>query len=141
MDEISPFRFATVEMTLVDLQNQSLQIRSFWMINIYRMIFWLRELIQNLCFAAGIDSGSHHDALELRFVDSLRAAESEQQTAGVYLSDRFLVYEFVTLQSTVQRLMIFRKRRRVEDYQIVLVFRHGLQVKLGIFDETRVRFG
>ena len=92
---------STLPFILINLQHQSFQVSSFWMIYVNRMIVWLVELEYYLRLASCFDSGCHHYALELRLIDGLRAAESEQESAFFYLFHRFEIDEFVALQTSM----------------------------------------
>ena len=56
-----------------DAQDQTFQILAFWKMQADRMIGRLRELLENLRIASGIDGGARDDLLEQRGIDMARA--------------------------------------------------------------------
>ena len=107
-------------LTLFNIENQSFQVFPFGMINIYRMVGRLVKLMQNAYFAPCLCSSCEDGLPEVVLCYNLRAAESEENSAGFDSFKTLEVQSCISTQSVLQSLSVFGKGRRVEDDEIIL---------------------
>src|SRR5665647_3105489 len=125
----SPSFFATsniflfVSMILLfNINNQTFQIFAFRVIDIYRMIRRLTHLMQYSDIASGIGSRSKDRYSEIFFCHNLGTGECENNSTRLYLFNCLYIQPFISLQCICQNIIMFRKCRRIEYYQVVLIF-------------------
>lgn len=102
------------------------------MIDAYRVVGRLCQLVQDAYAAAGHGSGCEHGRAEVLFTDGLRARESEKNTSGLDFFESLDIEFAVALQGITQGIAVLGKSRRVKNYQVVLVA-HAVKVFEGIF--------
>ena len=75
--------------TLFNVEDQSFQVFAFGMVDVDGMVGWLVQLMEDADFSLCHCCGSEDCHSELVLVDGLRAAEGEEDTAGLYLFESF----------------------------------------------------
>ena len=89
------------------------------MINVYRMVGRLMQLMQNSNFASGLSSGSKHGITEIVFRDNLRAAESEKDAPGLNSLKTFYIKAGIAFQRIAQSSPVLGKCRGVKNYEVI----------------------
>ena len=89
------------------------------MINIYRMVLRLMQLMQNPHFPSYLRRRTEDRQTKCLFIYGLRARESEQYPTGTNHLYRFRVNPLIATQGILHRIPMFRKSRRVQDNQVI----------------------
>ncbi len=84
---------------LLHLHNQSFQVLPFKVVNAYRMIGWLRELMQDTHFPPGIGCCNKYGFAEILPANRLRTAEGKDDPSRSNCLKGSLIQSLVTLQS------------------------------------------
>ena len=103
------------------------------MVDIHGVVGGLVELVEDTHVAAALRGGGEDGQAELLLADGLRAAEREDDAAGLYLLESNGVEPRVAFQGLRYRAPVLGKGGRVEDNKVV---RLG-----GVFQELEGIFG
>ena len=121
-NELTDYRFSnrrTVKASF-NIENQTLEVLSLWMVYIDWMVGRLVKLVQNTHLALGNGCSSEDRHTELILVDRLRATEGEENTALPYLLKRFLINLCIALERMLECILVLCKGWRVKDNEVVL---------------------
>ena len=102
------------------------------MVDAYRVVGGLRQLVQDAHAAAGHGSGSEYGSAEILFADGLRTGECEKYASRFDFLESFDVEFPIALQGVAQGIAVLGKCRRVQNDKVVLVA-HAVKVFEGIF--------
>ncbi len=103
------------------------------MIDIHRMIGRLSELMKNTHPASALGGSAENGKAELLFTHRLRTRECEEDASGCDFIECFGIEATISLKGVAQNAAVLRKRRRVEDYEVVHTFFHCIEILEGIF--------
>ena len=102
------------------------------MVDIYRMVARLGELVKDAHASTALGSCSEHRIAEISLVHHLRAGESEQDSTRLDLLECLCIELAITAEGIAQSITVLGKCRRIQDNQIVLVA-HPVEVLERIF--------
>ena len=130
---ISLTRSMCFRVGLLHIQHQSLEIFTFGVVDVYRMVSGLSKLVENTYAAPRLCGGCEDAGSELILADCLRAGECEQNAAGPDFLEGFDVEPTVALQSVAQSIAMLSEGRRVEYDEVVGIAVHTVQILESVF--------
>ena len=74
---------------LLHIENQSLEIFAFGVVDVYRVVGRLRQLVEYAYVAAGDGCGREYGRAEQLLGDSLRAGEGKEYTAAALSMNKY----------------------------------------------------
>ena len=101
------------------------------MVDAYRVVGGLRQLVQDAHAAARHGSGGEYGSAEILFADGLRTGECEKYASRFDFLESFDVEFPIALQSVAQGIAVLGKCWRVQNDKVVLVA-HAVKVFKGI---------
>ena len=102
---------------LFDVKDETFQIFTFGVINVYRVVGRLRHLVQYPDFSAGYGCRAEYGKSELFSRYGLRTREGKYYASAPNLFECLNVKPFVALQRIVQRVAVFCESRRGPYYK------------------------
>ena len=107
--------------TLFYIEYKTFQVFTFRMVDVYRMIGWLVELVQNTNLSSGQRSSGKDRVTKVFFSNDLRAAECKKNAAAWHFLHRFLIQARIAFQRIMKCGPVLGKGRRIKDNQVVSV--------------------
>jgi hypothetical protein len=125
---------------LVKRQNQALEVSTFRVKKVNRMIGTLAEFMQDAHVPTCFHAGSRHGIPEQIPVYHLAATEGKQQSAWLHLLHAGRIEPFIAHHRIVPFVHAFSVCRRIEYYDIPQFFVF-LEIFQGILTNTAMRIG
>ena len=114
------------------IQDQTLEVLPFRMVNIHRMVARLGKLVKDAHTTSALGSCSKDSIAEVLLVHHLRAREGKEDTTRLNLLECLGIELAISAEGITQGIAVLGKRWRVEDDQVVLVA-HTVEVLERIF--------
>lgn len=89
------------------------------MVDVYRMVSWLVQLMQDADTATRLCSGREDGATEVVLGDYLRAAEGEEDATWLDLLECFGIELLIASERVAEHFLMLGEGWRIEDDQIV----------------------
>lgn len=102
------------------------------MINIYRMVSRLSQLMKNAHTTTTLSRSSKYCIPEILLIDNLRTRESKQNTSRTNLFESFRIQFRISSQSITQGITMLSESRRIQNNQVILIT-HTVQILKRIF--------
>ena len=129
----------TLYLFLFYIKHQPLEVLSFRMVNIHRMVARLGKLMEDAHTTSALGCCCKDGIAEVLLVHYLRAREGEEDTARLNLFECLGIELAITTEGIAERVTMLGKGRWVEDNQVVLVT-HAVKVLEGIFGISLMAF-
>ena len=113
---------AADSLRLLYVQHQALEILSFGVVDVYRVVLRLVQLVEYPHFASHLRRCAEHRQTERLFVHRLRAGEGEQDTARTDYLYRLGVDTLVAAKRVLHGITVFGESGRVKDDEIIVIY-------------------
>ena len=108
-------RLVFIHESLFYIQYQALEVLAFRMVDVYRMVARLGELVKDAHAASALGSCGKDGIAEVLLVYHLRAREGKEDTARLDLLERLGIELTVTTERIAEGIAVLGKCRWVED--------------------------
>ena len=105
------------------IKEKALEVLSFWMVDVDRVVTWLVETVKDPDLAATLGCCGEYRKRKCFLIYNLRTTVCEYESAWSYLGNRSCVESLVSSEGILQRATMLCECWRIDNHEIVFAFR------------------